>query len=55
MKENQELKGDNIVNWSDEKVTQYKDYTNYISSKNKSANKERMKILEILTMHQFFY
>lgn len=49
-KDNCKSEFDCLVNWNDEKVTQYKDYTNYISSKNKSANKERMKILEISTI-----
>lgn len=36
-----------LKNWKEESVTQFKDYTNYISSKNGNANKERMKILEV--------
>lgn len=36
-----------LCEWKDENVTQFKDYLNYISSKNKNVNKEKMKLLEI--------
>lgn len=39
-----------IINWNDENITQFKDYINYVSSKNKNINKEKMKLLEITTI-----
>lgn len=36
-----------LFEWEEENVTQFKDYLNYISSKNKNVNKEKMKLLEV--------
>lgn len=49
-KDNLKTEFNSISEWTDENITQFKDYLGYISSKNKNTNKEKMKILEVTTI-----